>query len=112
MEQEHLMGFDAVGDHRIGGVDLQGQVGDILQTCYGIGEHCYLVNFGKSYVDVENVYPCLGLRESLAQNVVHIVGKEGFFELLFARGVDALTNENGSFIDEIRFPRGYGLSYS
>ena len=75
-----------------GGVQLQGQLGHALNGGHRTAHHLRLVDLGQAHIHVQNLGARLGLFHRLAQQIVHIPGPQGFLHLLFAGGVDALTD--------------------
>ena len=61
-----------------------------LHRCH---HHLSLINIGQTHVDIQNVCPCVYLGQGLTQHIVHISPAQGFLHQLFARGIDALTDD-------------------
>ncbi len=80
----------------IGGVNLQRKGQDTLQLVDRLLHHRHFVNFGQSYIDVQDIGAGIRLLYALFQNVFHVVVTERLLEFGLAGGVN-------SFPDNRRF---------
>ena len=81
---------------RIGRVDLQGQIGDRLQLTHSRFEHFRFVDLRQTHVHVQYVNAGFLLPHALTQDVIHISLEESLLEAFLSRGIDPLSNENGT----------------
>ena len=77
----------------VGGVQLEGGVGDPLEGLHRAHHHLRLVDLGQTHVHIQDVGPRLGLGQGLVQHVVHIPPAQGLFHQLFAGGIDPLPDD-------------------
>ncbi len=78
---------------RVGGVQLEGGVGDPLESLHRAHHHLRLVDLGQTHVHIQDVGPRLGLGQGLAQHIVHVPPAQGLLHQLLARGVDPLADD-------------------
>ena len=76
---------------RVGGVQLQGQIGDGLQVADQLLQRGRLIDAGQTGVDVQHLGTGLGLGHCLGAGVGTVPFPQGLLQPLFAGGVDALT---------------------
>ena len=92
---------------RIGRIELQRKIRNCLQFTNCTKQESRLVDFGKTDIDVEELYSRVLLFQGFAEDIVDIVFTKGLLETLLARRVDALTDQDRAFaeLDRMRVGR-------
>ena len=75
-------------------VDLERQVGHLLQLADHMRQHGALVNVGQTRIDVEDLRALLRLGDTLGKDKVEIPLAQRLLHALFARRVDALADQH------------------
>ena len=60
-------------------------------------QRLHLVDLRKPDIDIEDMRAVFQLIESLLENIVHILFPQSLFKAFLSRGIDAFSNQNGSF---------------
>ena len=76
----------------VGGIQLQGQVGDSLQLLDKMLQRGGFVNAGQTRIDVQHLSARLGLGNRLCAGVGTVAVAQGLLQALFAGRVDALAH--------------------
>ena len=97
----------------VGGIQLQGQADDALQSLHHLLHDGGLVHAGRAHVDVQHLRSGLRLADGLLEDVVHVALAQGLLEPLFTGGVDALAHHgdavHGDEVHRRAEHRGHGV---
>ena len=78
---------------RLGGIQLERDVGNRLQGADDPNHHILLVNARRADIDIEDLRPGLDLFNGLAEHIIHVAGGESLPETLLSGRVDALADD-------------------
>ena len=80
-------GFDGL---RIGGINLQGQIGHALDGADHILHQRRFIGAGKSDIDIQNIGAIVSLFNGALHDIVHIMFPESLLETFFSGRINAL----------------------